>query len=216
MKLPYFVKLLTVMLPVALSAGAQTLSLNPEKSGQVNARWDGYDAVFTPGISGLNFVGAMSDKAPGSARVAIIAFDLPELLGSNLETATLQIMLPDVGVLISSQPWFNVDVYGFTKTPSAADYHASNAPESADKVLLFDDYLTPVSKGGAVEQLDVSAFLRSVYTGPKPNVPTVYFRFNGDPASESYEPNKEKIKTADGFGRYRPFLDRSKLVLVAR
>lgn len=201
---------------LATSTQAQILAVNPERSGQINAKWDGYDAVYTPGLANINFVGAMDTEAPGASRVAIIAFDLPVLLGAELDSAVLHLPLPATNHLVSSTPWFNIDVYGFTTAPAAADYFAGLRDESDTKVLLTDNLLTPFSVGPKVLTLDISAFLRSLYTGPQPHVKTVYLRFNGDPVSGSYEAEPAKNKTHDGFGRYRPLLDRATLVLNPR
>jgi hypothetical protein len=210
------VSVLVAALFLPLAASAQTIAVSAAKSGQINARWNGYDAIFTPGLNGINFIGAMDRQAPGQSRVSIIAFDLPELVGAEIESATLKILLPVDTTLLSSAPWFNVDLYGFTTPASAADYHAGPGPESETKVLLVDNFLTPASKGGETVGVNVTAFIRSIYTGAKPNVPTVYFRFNGDPLSESYEPEPAKVQNSDGFARYRPFLDRSTLEIIPR
>jgi hypothetical protein len=180
---------------------AQTIvDLNTAASGFINAEWDGANATFeSPNdstLSNINFVGAMNATSPGASRIPVLAFTLPTLAG----TPTSAIVSFDMrsADAVSSNPWFNVDAYGFTTAPTASDWFVGATDGS--KTLLANDLLTPSVANGATITIDITSYLEGLYTGGTPNIATLYIRLNPD----------VDLTTGDGFGRYRTaFVDGS-------
>ena len=181
-----------------ISASAQNvINVKADGSGHITAEWDGANPSFIEASdAAINFLGSVNGTSPGDSRQAFLAFDLPTLSASPT-SAIISFDMRSTDA-VSSAPWFNIDAYGFTTSPSTTDsYIGSN---DTSKTKLADDLITPSTTNGETISFDIAPYLNTLYTGGTPTVTTVYIRLNPD------DSDGDLGTDGDGFGRYRPIL----------
>ncbi|WP_308983425.1 PEP-CTERM sorting domain-containing protein [Thalassobacterium sedimentorum] len=99
---------------------------------------------------------------------------------------------------VSSAPWFNVDAYGFTTSPSIADTYIGS--DDSSKTKLYDNLLTPATQNNETISFEIAPYLQTLYSAGTPTVTTVYIRLNPD------DPDGDLGTDGDDYGRYRPLL----------
>lgn len=170
-------------------------------SGYIDATWDGGSPTFTAATNAnINFTGAMNATAPGASRISFLGFTLPTL-GAGFQSATINFNMRSTDA-VSSDPWFNLDAYGFTTAPTTSDFYIGSL--DATKTLVANNFVTPSTTDGQAISINTTAFLAAFYdAGGNPTVSAVYFRFNPDDADGSLAPVMGDPSQGDGFGRYR-------------
>jgi hypothetical protein len=171
-------------------------------TGYITAALDGSDHAYhpldSPDDSSINFVGAaFGDGTPEHerARVVILGYDLPTL-SRQPSRVTLTVVMRRSDA-VSSGPWFNVDLYGFTSTPSSEFFFAGKDDPDPRVSKVAEAVMHPRIRDGEVVVIDVTDFVLSLYRENKPLASAVYFRFSPD----------EDLRGGDGMGRYRPLFN---------